>query len=201
VRSQGGAGMPFRNSVGAIAIATLLMPLTEVRAFDDAKYPDFSGLRRPVRAAVEGQGAFDPTRPWGLGQQAPLTPEYQAILEASIAEQAKGGQGNWYSGARCLPPGMPGAMNVYGEMEVVVLPEVTYVLLNHNADYHRRIFTDGRDWPKNVMPSFSGYSIGRWIDEDGDGKYDVLEAETRYFKGPRALDPSGMPVHVDNQSI
>jgi hypothetical protein len=41
---------------------------------------------------------------------------------------------------------------------------------------------------KEVEPGFDGYSIGKWIDEDGDGKFDVLEAETRYFSGPRAFD-------------
>jgi hypothetical protein len=29
----------------------------------------------------------------------------------------------------------------------------------------------------------------------------VLEVETRNFKGPRTLDPSGMPTHADNQSV
>jgi hypothetical protein len=29
----------------------------------------------------------------------------------------------------------------------------------------------------------------------------VLEIETRNFKGPRTLDPAGMPTHADNQSI
>ena len=28
----------------------------------------------------------------------------------------------------------------------------------------RRIFTDGRDWPEDVQPTFNGYSIGKWID-------------------------------------
>ena len=28
-----------------------------------------------------------------------------------------------------------------------------------------------------------------------------LEVETRHFKGPRAFDPAGMPVHADNQSV
>jgi len=63
--------------------------------------------------------------------------------------------------------------------------------------------TDGRDWPKDgeVDPSYIGYSIGRWIDEDGDGRYDVLEVETRGpFKGPRAYDHTGLPLHFDNQS-
>ena len=42
----------------------------------------------------------------------------------------------------------------------------------------------------------------RWIDEDGDGLYDVLEVETRGpFKGPRAYDATGLPLHFDNQSI
>ena len=118
-----------------------------------------------------------------------------------MADQANGGQGGWQSGARCMPPGMPASMNVYGEMEIVVLPEVTHVLLNHNSGYHRRIFTDGRDWPKNPKPTYGGYSIGKWIDEDGDGVYDVLEVETRGpFKGPRAYDATGLPLHFDNQS-
>jgi hypothetical protein len=121
--------------------------------------------------------------------------------EASLADQANGGQGNWQSGARCMPPGMPASMNVYGEMEIVVLPEVTHILLNHNSGYHRRIYTDGRDWPKEVEPSFQGYSIGKWIDADGSGRFNLLEVETRYFKGPRALDPTGLPLHADNQSI
>jgi hypothetical protein len=29
----------------------------------------------------------------------------------------------------------------------------------------------------------------------------VLEVETRHLKGPRALDPAGMPTHADNESI
>jgi hypothetical protein len=47
----------------------------------------------------------------------------------------------------------------------------------------RRIVTDGRDWPKEIEPTFLGYSIGKWIDTDNDGRYDVLEIETRGLKG------------------
>jgi hypothetical protein len=155
-----------------------------------------------VRLGVGGQPAFDPTKPWGLGQQAPLKPEYQKILEASVADQKNGGQGNWHTGALCLPPGMPGMMTVFQPMEIIVKPNVTYILIDHGNEAHRRIYTDGRDWPKgDFEPTFVGYSIGKWIDEDGDGKFDVLEVETRHLKGPRALDPAGMPTHEDNQSI
>ncbi|HEY7297637.1 MAG TPA: hypothetical protein VH684_06850 [Xanthobacteraceae bacterium] len=190
------------TSIVGVLVLALLASIVAAHAFDDAKYPDLSGQWRSVRPpGVTGQAAFDPTKPWGRGQRAPLTPEYQIVLEASLAEQASGGQGNWPSGTRCLPAGMPAAMTVYGEMEIVVLPEITHVLLNHNTEIHRRIYTDGRDWPHNIEPTFQGYSIGKWIDADGDGRFDVLEVETRDFKGPRALDPAGLPVHADNQSI
>jgi len=52
-----------------------------------------------------------------------------------------------------------------------------------------------------VTPTYTGYSIGKWIDTDGDGRYDVLEAETRYFKGLRVFDSSGIPLHEDNESV
>jgi hypothetical protein len=65
----------------------------------------------------------------------------------------------------------------------------------------RRVFTDGRDWAMDLEPTYQGYSIGRWIDEDGDGHYDVLQVETRGpFKGPRAYDATGLPLAFDNQS-
>jgi len=81
-----------------------------------------------------------------------------------------------------------------------VTPAATHILVENIYD-SRRIFTDGRDWPHEIMPSLIGYSIGRWIDTDGDGKYDVLEVETRGFRGPRAFDASGIPLHDDNQTI
>jgi hypothetical protein len=194
--------MRYRRSIGAVALgASLCWSLAGARAFDDATYPDLAGQWLRINLFRGGQITFDPHKAWGLGQEAPLTPEYQAILEASIADQANGGQGNWHSGDRCMPPGMPATMNGYNSLEFVVLPDITYVLVEHNLPIHRRIYTDGRDWPSEVEPTFQGYSIGKWIDSDGKGRFDVLEAETRYFKGPRALDPTGIPTHVDNQSI
>jgi hypothetical protein len=193
--------MRFRGAICTIATAALLISRVPALAFDDTTYPDLSGQWLRINLHKGGQITFDQTKDWGLGQEAPLTPEYRAVLEASIADQANGGQGNWYSGARCLPPGMPATMNGYNSLEFVVLPEITYVLVEHDLPIKRRIYTDGRDWPDAVDPTFQGYSIGRWIDTDGDGRFDTLEVETRHFKGPRSLDPTGIPTHVDNQSI
>jgi hypothetical protein len=71
------------------------------------------------------------------------------------------------------------------------------------SDYNepRRIFTDGRSWPKEIEPTFNGYSIGQWVDTDGDGKFDTLEVESRGFKSPRNFDQQGIPLHEDGQSI
>jgi hypothetical protein len=182
----------------AALAAALLLGATGAHAFDDAQYPNLKGQWR--RISPPGQPAFDPSKPRGYGQEAPLTPEYQAVFAANIADMAAGGEGAW-PGFTCRPPGMPPMMTAYEPMEIVVTPETTYIMIDHIHDTHRRVFTDGRDWPAEIEPSFAGYSIGRWIDEDGDGRYDVLEAETRAIKGPRAYDASGLPFHSDNETV
>jgi hypothetical protein len=116
-----------------------------------------------------------------------------------MADQANGGIGN-YQQALCLAAGMPHMMIGFLPLETIITPETTYILIGY-IDHHRRIFTDGRDWPAEVEPTYQGYSIGKWVDEDGDGRYDVLEVETRHFKGSRVFDASGLPMHSDNQSI
>jgi len=198
--------MNFRNSIASIALAAALcVTLTDVWAQDVSKYPNWKGQWSRVIVPGVSDGlnpSFDQTKPWGRGQQAPLTPEYQAVFEASLADQAKGGQGNFIDhSARCLPAGMPLSMVAFFPLEFIITPDTTYVVIT-GADHLRRIFTDGRDWPKDLEPTYQGFSIGRWIDEDGDGRYDVLEVETRGpFKGPRAFDSTGLPLHFDNDSV
>src|SRR5262249_10153265 len=140
---------------------------------------------------------WDQTKPAGLAQQAPLTPEYQKRLEASIADQRNGGQGadNRYT---CITNGMPRGMGVILPIEFVILPQITYV--HFEGFMPRRIYTDGRDFPTEE-PSFMGYSIGQWSDTDADGRFDTLEVETRNFKGPRTVEFTGIPLHDDNQTV
>ncbi len=197
--------LPIRSAVGPIvATATLCAALCShlgtAAAFDDSKYPDWKGqwTRARVPGAV-GQPPHDPSKPPGRGQQAPLTPEYQARFEANLVDQAAGGQGTSAT-FTCLPNGMPRMMNAYEPIEFIVTPDITYVLVEH-IEHNRRVYTDGRGFPEEIEPSWVGYSIGKWIDEDGDGRYDVLEVESRGFKGPRAYDASGLPLHEDNESI
>jgi hypothetical protein len=185
--------MLTRNILAAITLAAALALPAAANAHDETKYPDMQGQwTRPPGVGIQ----WDPSKPGRLGQQPPLTPEYQAIWEASMADQAKGGQGNdpLY---RCYPQGMPRVMNSVFPMEIVISPSITYILFD--ASTPRRIFTDGRAW-QDEEPNFLGYSIGKWIDENGDGRYDVLEVETRFVRGPHSYDGSGLPLHSDNQA-
>jgi len=195
--------MRFRHLTWVTALAAALLTPIGAQAFDDSKYPDLKGQWRRV-AVPSGfyRGVqYDPHKPAGPGQQAPLTPEYQAIFEANLADQALGGQAGDPT-YKCMPPGMPRIMAPYGEMEIVVVPETTYILIDHIHD-NRRIHTDGRAFPANMadIPQFAGYSIGRWVDADGDGRYDTLVVETRGIKGPRTFEMTGIPLHEDNQTI
>jgi hypothetical protein len=186
--------MPIHYGVGTIVLAAVLTLPIAANAFDEAKYPDMQAQwSRPPGVGIQ----WDPSKRPGLAQEPPLTAEYQAIFEASVADQAKGGQGNnpLY---RCYPVAMPRVMNGVFPWEIIISPNTTYMLFDYSTP--RRIYTDGRDWPKNQEPTFLGYPIGKWIDENGGGRYNVLEVETRHVKGPHSYDFSGVPFHVDNQA-
>lgn len=181
--------MSYRRLIaaGIVAAAAIGLCGPSAQAFDETKYPNLKGQWERV-----GGPRWDDAH-------APLTPEYRAIWEASLKDMAQGGQGidPTYT---CVPPGMPRIMNAYDPMEIVVTPRTTYILIQHINDM-RRIYTDGRPWPKDVDPTFAGYSIGQWVDTDGDGRYDTIEVETRNLKGPRVYDASGLPFHSDNQTV
>jgi len=186
--------MLYRTSIKSLAaLVTLMTMACGAWAHDESKYPDFSGQWLRV-----GGAQWDPSKPGGLAQQAPLTPEYQAIYEASLAAQGAGGHGSdlrW----TCRTSGMPRIMTAVYPIEIIIQPTTTYILSEYVMP--RRIYTDGRTRPEIVEPAFAGYSVGRWIDENSDGRYDVLEVETTHMKGPRDFDVDGLPLHKDNQTV
>ena len=185
--------MISRSSILSIALATALVTVS-MPAWAQWKYPDWSGRWTDLNT-----GRWDPSKPPNAGQQAPLIPEYQAKLEAAMANRAEGGRGNTPT-IDCGHTGMPRAMLLYETMEIVIKPEATYMLFDF-LDPLRRVYTDGRDWPASVAPTWVGYSIGHWEGTGDGGKYDTLVIETRHFKGPRILDGSGIQLHDDNQTI
>ena len=176
-------------------LAAFCLAPAQTFAWNDASYPDLKGQWRPVG----DPSRFDPGKGAGLAQQAPLTAEYQALFEANLRDHAAGAPGPPQANA-CISPGMPRVANSYGPMEVIVTPRSTHITVEHIND-NRRIYTDGRPWPAELEPTALGYSIGTWIDADGDGRYDVLEVETRGFAGSRTFDDSGIPLHADDESV
>jgi hypothetical protein len=190
--------MHHRTSIAAAIVAAALS-LTAAAAQDGPRYPDWSGQWR--KAPDGGPPRYDPSKPDGAGQQAPLKEEYRRIHEASMADQARGGQGLYVMSVKCIPMGMPFQMSIVFPFEFVITPKTTYILYEIMTSQPRRIYTDGRDWPKDPDPTFTGYSIGQWIDEDGDGRFDVLEVETRHLRVPRLFDQTGIPFHEDGQAV
>ncbi len=189
-----------RSMLLMLVLATIpaAMATVEAAQAQDKKYPDWKGEWNAVVPRMPGQQLrFDPTKPYGRRQEAPLTEEYRKVYQENLEEQARGGQGLFLDHAACLPAGMPTMMSI-GRFEYIVTPETTYVATGSDL---RRIFTDGRPWPTDLEPTYQGFSIGKWIDEAGTGAYDVLEVETRGpFKGPRVYDSTGIPLDFDNES-
>src|SRR3974390_2706126 len=173
--------------VGLTALAMLVTAGAAAFASDESIYPDWKGMwrRTPGTGIVWGEG-----KPRGLAQNPPLTPEYQKIWEASIADQAAGGQGGDRRGTR-VSNGMARLAIIGRPIAFFILPEITIVGFENNIP--RWIFTDGRQMPKDAEPSYAGYSIGKWLDTTGAGRFDTLEVVTKNFKGPRVYDDSGLP--------
>jgi hypothetical protein len=187
-----------RSSFAAIALAAGLWATTaDAQIVDLSKYPDLSG--QWSRVPDGGVPRYDPSKPL-YKQEAPLKPEYQARWEASVKDIQAGGFGldTHYA---CMPMAMPRQMSGISLMEFVMTPDLTRVIYEDSTAQTRRVYTDGRDFPKDREPTFTGYSIGKWLDTDGDGKFDTLEVETRNIRGPRQYDQSGIPAADDNEAV
>lgn len=157
------------------------------------RYPDWSGQWARI-------GSLNwPPEGYAEAGPPPLTEEYEAIRQQNVALREQG----ILAGdppATCLPPGMPRVMKMSFPMEIVITPDITYIIADWESQV-RRIYTDGRDWPEYILPEFNGYSIGEWHDEDGDGVYDMLSIETRGMKGPRSFDSTGVVLHENNETV
>src|SRR5215475_12926223 len=187
-----------RSYLAAAVAAAIGTSPVQAQIFDLSKYPDWAGQWR--RVPDGGPPRYDPSKKNGLAQEAPLKPEYQAKLLASLKDQEAGGQGLDVT-YKCIPTGMPRMMAGVFPVEWVFTPNVTFMLSEFLIQAPRRIYTDGRRFPKDEEPTYVGYSIGKWLDTDGDGRFDTLEVETRNIKTPRTYEATGIPFADDGQGI
>ena|SRR2546426_6958337 len=99
--------MLMRATISLVAlIGVLCATLNGAGALDETKYPDWKG--QWVRADSAEIAPWDSRKPWGLGQQPPLTPQDQAVFEANLKQLAAGVKASDPT-ARCIPAAMPRA--------------------------------------------------------------------------------------------
>jgi hypothetical protein len=111
-------------------------------------------------------------------EDVPFTPEARAIFERNLA-----GKGNNDPGAFCHPMGVPSVSMAPVPFKILQTPGLTAVLYEGDTVY-RQIFTDGRAHAETTIPSWMGYSVGRW---EGD----TLVVDTTGFNDKSWLDRIG----------
>jgi hypothetical protein len=86
----------------------------------------------------------------------------------------------------CMPPNYPRAWAFPEFQKIIQAPGTLVVLHEFNASY-RQIFFDGRGFPADMTPAWSGYSVAHW---EGD----TLVVESRGFRDDNWLDITGNPL-------
>jgi hypothetical protein len=138
---------------------------------------DFSGFWMPADVVRHLLNLAADLKP----EDVPLQPWAEAVLKERIETNGKD-----HPGVSCLPSGIPEKLNIPDGLKVVHAPDLLLFLYESRTIY-RQVFTDGRSLPpKDVQPTWMGYSIGRW---DGD----TMVVETIGSNGQTWLDMRGLP--------
>ena len=117
-----------------------------------SKLPDFtSGVWQ-----IDWNALFTPG---GRPTPPALTPEYDAKLKAFVASQAKG-ENVQNENANCLPPGVPGIMQMPYPLEFIYSPGRVTIAIETDSQV-RRIYLAAKH-PDDPDPSYNGDSIGHW---------------------------------------
>ena len=110
----------------------------------------------------------------------PLKPAARELVRQRLADFGKD-----IPFSRCLPAGLPMVMLFPAPLKIVENPGLTIMLYETNGAY-RQIFTDGRALPKDPVPTWLGYSVGRW--EKG-----TFVVESAGFNARTWIDAIGHP--------
>ena len=130
--------------------------------------PDLSGLW-----AINGLGHATNLA------DADMLPEAQALYKKRLETYA-----NDDPAANCLPEGPRSGLAGLDPLRIIQTRYLTAVL--YEAGQFRLIHTDGRALPKEMTPTWMGYSIGRW---EGD----TFVVETAGYNDRTWLDFGGRP--------
>jgi len=139
--------------------------------------PDLSGLWRNPDGKYLDNMAAD-------GVVVPFLPAGAALYKERQENHSKD-----RPSGKCLPHGVPDSMLVPATpFKILQTPAVTLILFE-NQGHFRQVFTDGRGFPKQMDPTWLGYSIGKW---EGD----TFVVDSRGFNDQTYLDDGGHP-HSD----
>lgn len=160
---------------------------------DEMRGGQFSGAREILRPVVEGTppepvdlgGVWN--RAFGLGAVRKLnyamTDSGQAVLDG-YKEMDN-------ANSRCASMGLVMASGMPYPMEIV--PSQEHILVVYGADYVRRIYTDGREFPDTESSSSLGFSLGEWVG-------DTLVVKTTKLN-PSFMSTRGQPISADAYTI
>jgi len=130
-----------RNGIGVMILTRPQPPSGPAPRMADGK-PDFSGVW--YGSLPSGPGATPELQPWA-----------QAIekdrLDANLKDSPS---------ARCLPFNL-GFLNLFGN-RLVQNRDMLVSIIEYDIPGYRQIYLDGRSHPKDLEPSWTGHSIGKW---------------------------------------
>ena len=119
---------------------------------------DFNGIWTSEQGVI-----WDTAAGRGQPENPPFTPEYAALYKQAL-DAAAAGKPLMDPPTVCLPPGTPRIMASPFPIEVVLTPSVVYLMFEYTSQV-RRVYMDATA-PKRIgLPTYNGYSTGRW---DGD---------------------------------
>ena len=153
----------------------------------------FTGTRQVPRPSLVGL-APDPVdmsgvynRAGGLGsvgkRHFAMTPKGQAVMDSYLEVDN--------AASRCASPGLVSASGYPYPIEIVHTKN--YILIVVGADFVRRIYLDGREFPDTATSSSLGFSRGEW-------KGDTLVVTTDRLN-PAFISSRGQPVSADARTV
>jgi hypothetical protein len=152
--------------------------------------PDLSGVWRPDRnQKCPPDGCPDNQMSeqfldiaWGLKEGLPYQPWAAALVKERSAQNGKDDPTS-----NCFPGGIV-RLHTYPTFNKIIQTPALIVILSEREVTYRQIFTDGRRLPVDPLPTWKGYSVGRW---EGD----TLVVESNGFRNDGIwLDRKGSPL-------
>jgi hypothetical protein len=138
--------------------------------------PDLSGIWRAGRAGEYGYD-YDVAKNLKPGE---VQPWAEALRLKRVQDFRKDSPL-----ANCMPVSVP-FLNLRGLSRIVQTPGLIVILYESPNSPHRTIFTDGRSLPRDMNPTWLGYSVGHW-------EQDTLVVTTAGFNDRGWLDVGGHP--------